>query len=209
MKKQQKIVIVDYGMGNTWSVISAIKHLGYSCNLTSNSNKILNADSIILPGVGSFNKAINRLKDTGTFETIREAVLEKNKKILGICLGFQLMGISSTEDGFNKGLNLIPSKVSHFSLKKTKNCKIPHIGFNYVEFDPRDKFFLNISQNSDFYFVHSYRFKFDNLIGLKAKTFYGETFLAAYHSDNIFGTQFHPEKSQKNGLSLIKNFLDL
>ena len=208
MKKQQKIVIVDYGMGNTWSVISAINHLGYSCNLTSNNKKILNADSIILPGVGSFNRAINKLKDNGIFETIREAVLEKNKKILGICLGFQLMGISSTEDGFNKGLNLIPSEVSHFSSEKIKSYKVPHIGFNSVEFDPRDEFFSNISQKSDFYFVHSYRFKFENLTGFKAKTSYGEKFLAAYHSDNIFGTQFHPEKSQVNGLFLLKNFLN-
>ena len=208
MKNLQKIVIVDYGMGNTWSVISAINHLGYSCDLTSNNKKILNADSIILPGVGSFNRAINKLKKNGIFETIREAILEKNKKILGICLGFQLMGISSTEDGFNKGLNLIPSEVSHFSFKELKNYKIPHIGFNSVEFDQKDRFFLNIPQKSDFYFVHSYRFKCDNLPGFKAKTFHGESFLAAYHSDNIFGTQFHPEKSQLNGLSLIKNFLD-
>ncbi len=196
-------------MGNTWSVISAINYLGYECELTKEKSKIINSDLLILPGVGSYSRAIKKLKLTNIFNFIKEAVLEKEKKILGICLGFQLLGISSEEDGSNNGLNIIPSKVKKFSFQPNNNYKIPHVGFNSVKFNPKDALFSKINQNSDFYFVHSFRFENNNLEGLKSTTFHGEEFLAAYHHKNIFGTQFHPEKSQSNGLTLIKNFINI
>ena len=206
--KKPKIIIIDYGMGNTWSVISAINYLGYECELSREKSKIINADSLILPGVGSFNRAIKKLKDSNIFDFIKEAVINKEKKILGICLGFQLLGMSSEENGLNNGLEIIPAKVKKFSFEPNNNFKIPHVGFNSVNFNPKDSLFSNINQNSDFYFVHSYRFENNNIEGLKSISFHGEEFIAAYHHKNIFGTQFHPEKSQSNGLRLLKNFIN-
>ena len=194
-------------MGNTWSVISAIKYLGFNCELSNNIENISNAEYIILPGVGSFKKGIQNLKDLGLFTLLKNKKFLKNKKILGICLGFQLLGISSTEEGHENGLNLIPLKVDKFKFNKT-HLKVPHIGFNSVIFDCQDKLFQGLKNEADFYFVHSYRFRSDSLDGYISYCDYGEKFLAAYHKDNIYGTQFHPEKSQTNGLILLKNFFE-
>ena len=119
-------------MGNTWSVISAINYLGYNCELTNDIKKVSKSQYIILPGVGSFKKGINNLKELGLFPLLNDKNFLNNKKILGICLGFQLLGISSTEGGYESGLNLIPEKVEIFDSKK--KLKIPHIGFNSVNF---------------------------------------------------------------------------
>ena len=155
---------------------------------------------------GSFKKGIQNLKDLGLFELLKNKKFLIDKKILGICLGFQLLGISSTEEGYENGLNLIPLKVDKFKLDKSQ-LKIPHIGFNSVNFDFEDKLFLGLKNEADFYFVHSYRFRYEFIDGYLAYCDYGEKFIAAYHKDNIYGTQFHPEKSQTNGLILLKNFL--
>ena len=194
-------------MGNTWSVISAIKYLGFNCELSNNIDKISNAEYIILPGVGSFKKGIQNLKDLGLFTLLKNKKFLKDKKILGICLGFQLLGISSTEEGHENGLNLIPLKVEKFKFNKT-HLKIPHIGFNSVVFNSQDKLFQGLKNEADFYFVHSYRFRSYSLDGYISYCDDGEKFLAAYHKDNIYGTQFHPEKSQTNGLILLKNFFE-
>mgnify|MGYP001474303280 FL=1 len=119
-----------------------------------------------------------------------------------------MLGVSSTEDGYESGLNLIPAKVEKFE-SNINNLKIPHIGFNSVNFDNKDRLFLGLKKNVDFYFVHSYRFRFENLDGFLTSCTYGEKFIASYHKDNIYGTQFHPEKSQSNGLILLKNFFDV
>ena len=195
-------------MGNTWSVISAIKYLGFNCELSNNIEKISNAEYIILPGVGSFKKGIQRLKDLGLFTLLKNKKFLKGKKILGICLGFQLLGVSSTEEGYENGLNLIPLKVDKFKFNKT-HLKIPHIGFNSVNFHYQDKLFLGLKNEADFYFVHSYRFINKPLSGSISTCHYGQDFIATYHKDNIFGTQFHPEKSQSNGLILLKNFFEI
>ena len=195
-------------MGNTWSVISAIKYLGFNCELSNNIEQISNAEYIILPGVGSFKKGIQNLKDLGLFTLLKNKKFLKDKKILGICLGFQLLGISSTEEGYENGLNLIPLKVDKFTFNTTE-FKIPHIGFNSVKFQFQDKLFLGLKNEADFYFVHSYRFRYDYIDGSIAYCDYGEKFIAAYHKNNIYGTQFHPEKSQTNGLILLKNFFEV
>lgn len=195
-------------MGNTWSVISAIKYLGFNCELSNNIEQISNAEYIILPGVGSFKKGINNLKDLGLFNLLKSKKFLKDKKILGICLGFQLLGISSTEDGYENGLHLIPLKVDKFTFN-TNNLKIPHIGFNSVKFQCQDKLFLGLKNEADFYFVHSYRFRYNFMDGFIAYCDYGEKFIAAYHKNNIYGTQFHPEKSQTNGLIILKNFFEI
>ena len=203
-----KVVVIDYGMGNTWSVLSALKYIGIDGELSNDKNKISNADCLILPGVGSFKKGVINLKKLDIFKLIINEVSEKNKKILGICLGFQLLGISSTEDGFQEGLNLIPARVEKFEISN-KNLKIPHVGFNSVNYDKNDVLFKNLKTNNDFYFVHSYRFINKPLSGSISTCNYGQEFIATYHKENIFGTQFHPEKSQSNGLILLKNFFEI
>lgn len=203
------VTIVDYGMGNLWSVQSALSFLGYVAKVSSDPDEILRADSLLLPGVGSFRKAMISLQQKGIDQAITEAVQLKGRKILGICLGMQLMGLNSSEDGRTVGLGLIKSEVDKFSLKEIGPNKLPHIGFDLVHRPPGTRLFNGLPNAADFYFVHSYRMLPIRLTGKSAICHYGIEFLAAYEQDNIFATQFHPEKSQANGLILLKNFLAL
>lgn len=205
----QTITIVDYGMGNLWSVLSALRYLGCNAETSSDPDEIARADSLLLPGVGSFRKAMIALKQKGIDQAITEAVQIKGRKILGICLGMQLMGLSSSEDGDTPGLGFIKSTVDKFTLTEIGNNKLPHIGFDLVHSQPGNRLFNNLQKTADFYFVHSYRMLPNGLNGTAATCCYGIDFLAAYEQDNIFATQFHPEKSQTNGLVLLKNFLAL
>jgi len=205
----KKVVVIDYGMGNIWSVVSALKYLGYQAVVSADISEIRTSDSLVLPGVGSFRKAMNSLRKLELDKVIIEEVMESNKLFLGICLGMQLMGISSDEDGETFGLGIIPNKVEKFSQQVLGVNKIPHICFNSVNFSSTSVLFKDISVNSDFYFVHSYRMLPEVLTGGIATCEYGINFLAAYENNNIFATQFHPEKSQTNGLLLLKNFLSL
>jgi len=203
------VTIIDYGMGNLWSISSALQYLGSNAVISNDPGEIHNADTLILPGVGSFRKAINALKKNNLDQSILEAVKTKGTKLLGICLGMQLLGTESTEDGLTLGLGLIPGRVDKFNPQKTKEYKIPHIGFNLVHSRTDAHLFKGLPQAADFYFVHSFRMLADGLIGKTAICNYGDAFLASYEQDNIFATQFHPEKSQTNGLLLLKNFLTL
>ena len=209
MIKNDSIAIVDYGMGNTQSVANAVNYLGYDCLLTSEPDIISRSDSIILPGVGSFNTASNFLTERGIFEAIRENTIDRGRKILGICLGFQLLANSSTEDGNAFGLGFIDGNVQKFDETITGQFKIPHVGFNNVKLPSSKNLFINLESELDFYFVHSYRLLPQNISGEKAICDYGDEFVAAYQNENIYGTQFHPEKSQTNGLRLLNNFLSL
>ena len=202
---KQKIHIIDYGMGNLHSVIGAIEHLGASLEITNDPKTIEMADTLILPGVGSFYKAMEKLEVSGLSEAIAEAVTIRNRKILGICLGQQLMSEYSEEDGGKKGLKLIPGSVSRFN--SSLGVKVPHIGFNQVVSDSNSKLFKSLNQTSDFYFVHSYRLSSMPRPGKSAICNYSGDFVAAYEHENIFATQFHPEKSQMNGLLVLSNFL--
>jgi glutamine amidotransferase len=205
--KKSNITVIDYGMGNLWSVCSALRYLGYNPNVSYDPDQIASADSILLPGVGSFRKAMKALQDKSLDQAIVEAVQTKGRKILGICLGMQLMGISSSEDGETLGLGLINSVVEKFTAMEIDTNKIPHIGFDLVHSQPDSRLFKGLHQAADFYFVHSYRMLPANLVGKVATCDYGVEFLAAYEQDNIFAAQFHPEKSQTNGLILLKNFM--
>jgi glutamine amidotransferase len=200
-----KVVIVNYGMGNIYSVQSALKFLGFESEYTDQPSRIIDADKIILPGVGSFRMAMQNIRSRGLEEAIKESVQLQGKHILGICLGMQLLGTSSTEDGFTSGLGLFEGIVEKF---KNDGFKIPHIGYNEVIPPKNTCLFQNINKNSDFYFVHSYRM-ISTALNEIAVCNYGETFVAAFEQKNVFGTQFHPEKSQSNGLQLIKNFIAL
>ena len=200
-----KITIVDYGMGNIYSLQSALKFLGYDSIYSNKSEDILNADKIILPGVGSFKIAMDNITRLKIDRSIKIAVKENNTPILGICLGMQLLGVSSNEDGFSYGLNLFEGEVTKFI---DQSVKIPHVGFNNVSYPVNSTLYKDIQMNSDFYFVHSYKMKTNKLKGI-GYTSYGENFVASFEQGNIFGTQFHPEKSQTNGLLLLKNFINI
>ena len=205
MKK--KVAIIDFGMGNLNSVKISLNYLAIKNDILDNPKNILDYSHIVIPGVGSFKKAIKNLKKNGFFDTLPQISKNKNQKILGICLGMQLLFESSTEDGDSKGLGILKGKVEKFSFSKVKNIKIPHVGFNQVLFNKKNNFYRDISINSDFYFDHSYRvtdFGDDLNSGI---THYGEEFLSSFNKGNIFGTQFHPEKSQSNGLLILRNFL--
>jgi len=207
MIKQKKIVVVDYGMGNLWSVVSALDFLGADPIISSNPAEITKADAILLPGVGSFRLAMQALVNKNLDEAIKEAVQIKQRKILGICLGFQMLAESSTEDGMTAGLGFIPTPVESFSVQELEGRKLPHIGFNRVSLSNSSSLFDGFKAAEDFYFVHSYRLLAQALPGKKAICNYGTDFLAAYEHENVFGVQFHPEKSQTNGLRLLANFL--
>jgi glutamine amidotransferase len=170
-------------------------------------NVVASAESLLLPGVGSFRKAMLSLNESALDQAILEAVQGKGRKILGICLGMQLMGSRGSEDGDTAGLNLIPSTVDMFTRDEIGSNKIPHIGFDLVRSQPDSVLFQDLPEAADFYFVHSYRMLAHGLSGKAATCAYGIEFLAAYEQENIFATQFHPEKSQTNGLMLLKNFL--
>lgn len=201
------ITVIDYGMGNLWSVLSALRYLGCNATVSGDPDVIANADVLLLPGVGSFRKAMIALQEKSLDKAIVEAVQIKGSKILGICLGMQLMGLSSSEDGDTPGLGLIKTSVNKFSLQEIGSNKIPHIGFDLVHSQTDSSLFKGLQQAADFYFVHSYRMLPAGLSGKPATCHYGIEFLAAYEQANIFATQFHPEKSQTNGLILLNNFL--
>lgn len=205
--KSKKVTIVDYGMGNIWSVANAFKYLNCDIEITSDRRTVEKSQLLILPGVGSFKKAMNSLKELGLDEALTKRVSEEKVKILGICLGMQLMGTSSTEDGMTIGLNLIPVAVDRFTPNEVGSRKIPHVGFDRVQSKQGSIMFRNLTGNDDFYFVHSYRMLSRDLTGFVAVCDYGIDFLAAYEFENVYATQFHPEKSQTNGLQLLKNFL--
>lgn len=202
-----RITVIDYGMGNIWSVLSALRYLGCNPVVSNDPKQIAKAESLLLPGVGSFRKAMITLRETGLDQAIIEAVEIRKSKILGICLGMQLMGIRGSEDGETAGLGLITSSVDKFTSQEIGGNKVPHIGFNLVHSKPDARLFRGLPDAADFYFVHSYRMLPESLSGKAATCMYGVDFLAAYEQKNIFATQFHPEKSQANGLILLNNFL--
>ena len=201
------VTICYFGIGNFWSVISALNFLNYDVEVSSDPSVIKSARTLLLPGVGSFRKAMESIRDLRLDDAIAECVQGRGSKILGICLGMQLMGSESTEDGETTGLNLIPTPIEEFLQDDVGTNKIPHIGFDQVSSSAEMQLFKGLPENPDFYFVHSFRMKPINLPGKSATCNYGMEFLAAYENENIFATQFHPEKSQTNGLILLKNFL--
>lgn len=202
-----RVVIVDYGMGNLWSVRSSLRYLGAEPVVSGDPAVVAGADALVLPGVGSFRKAMQALRVQGLAEVLSEVVLDRKRKILGICLGMQLLAEQGTEDGESPGLGFIPGVVGRFTREELGSLKLPHIGFNQVSASPRSRLFRGIASPADFYFVHSYRLLPTALPGEPSLCPYGIDFMAAYEYENIFATQFHPEKSQTNGLKLLNNFL--
>ena len=199
-----KITIIDYGMGNIKSIIGALKYLGVKdITVSSNLSEIASADKLILPGVGSFPMAMNNIIRLNIDKYLKETVIMNKKPILGICLGMQLMGVSSSENVFCNGLGFIQGIVREF---KNSNLKIPHIVFNQIDIVQNSRLFQDLDNFSDFYFVHSYQMTSDDNIN-QSICHYNHDFIASYEKGNIAGVQFHPELSQTNGLKLLNNFI--
>ena len=202
--KQPSIVIVDYGVGNTRSVSNAISALGYrKLKISGDEADILNADALILPGVGAFEACAKRLRERHLDALLHEAVLERKKSILGICVGMQLMATASEEGGIHAGLDWIPGRVTRLELPD--NYAVPHVGWNNVGQKGKDVLFSRISGSPNFYFDHSYHYQCDPAF-VTAECDYGNHVTAAINKENIYGVQFHPEKSQNNGLRLLRGF---
>lgn len=202
-----EVVIIDYGMGNLWSVASAVRFLGFTPVVTSETSIISSAESLILPGVGSFRRAMHEIKSASIDQAIFKSLENPKTKLLGICLGMQLLGVSSTEDGLTEGLGLVKNTVTKLIGSNEVSIKIPHVGFNRVQMPKESKLFDQISIVASFYFVHSYTMQILDDSSKYATTTYGHKFVAAIESGQIFGTQFHPEKSQKSGLKVLEGFL--
>lgn len=200
------IVVIDYGMGNVGSVKNALDFLGAASMLSRKAEDLEKASHIILPGVGAFGDGMNNLRKFGLIPVLQEEVLKRKKPLLGICLGLQLLAERGEEGGVREGLGFIKGTVRRFRVDSTK-FRIPHIGWNDVSPIGDPLLFKGIS-STIFYFVHSFFLEPTDKDMIAATCFYGEEFTAAIRKENIFGTQFHPEKSQKSGLALLKNFIE-
>jgi imidazole glycerol-phosphate synthase subunit HisH len=204
--QDMKIVIVDYGMGNLRSISGALEFLGYNeVVISSHRETILKADRLILPGVGNFGSAISNIRSLELDLALEVAAFERSTPILGICLGMQLLGISSTESGYNTGLSFYEGRIGFFD---DIGLPVPHVGFNQVVCQHDMRLFNQIDNNSDFYFTHSYKMASSGE-GLVSTCDYGGDFICGFEKDNIAGVQFHPELSQENGLALLKNYVEL
>ena len=198
------VAIIDYGMGNVASVQKALNFLNVKNVITNEHSVIKNSTVILLPGVGSFSQGMNNLNERNLVDLLTEEVMIKQKPFLGICLGMQLIMETGNEPHECKGLGWIKGEVKKFELL---DLNIPHMGWNNIQV-LNNKYF-NKLENSDFYFIHSYYVKTTNDQDIAATVNYGFDVVASVQKDNIFATQFHPEKSQTAGLSLLKTFFDL
>ena len=200
------IAVVDYGMGNLRSVEKALNRIGCNAKITSDKDEILNADKLIMPGVGHFRKGMENLNKMDLMDPLNKAVNEKKIPFLGICLGMQLM-TNFSEEGNCRGLGWIDTEVSKFKFEKESGLKVPHIGWNTVKIIRESIFFTAADLGHEYYFVHSYYIGNSGNADSIGTTFYGLEFVSCFQKGNIYGVQFHPEKSLKSGLSLIMNFI--
>ncbi len=200
------IAIIDYGLGNLRSVEKIIQRAGHTPVISSNPDVLQNADKLILPGVGHFSKGVNNLKEKKLWDTLQEEVIQKQKPILGICLGMQLM-TNFSEEGNVSGLAWIDAETKHFPA--SDKLKIPHMGWNTLITKKNSPLAQEINETNEFYFVHSYYVACNKKEDILFETNYLLNFTSGFQKNNIYGVQFHPEKSHKAGLTLIKNFLAL
>jgi glutamine amidotransferase len=201
------IAIVDYGMGNQHSVLNALRYLGVEAAVTADPDTVRRADRVILPGVGAFGAAMENLNRTGLRAAMNEAVLQRGRPFLGICLGMQLVAAKGTEKGLFEGLGWIDGEV-RLMTPTDAGLKLPHVGWNDIVLAQDLPLFQGLKKERAFYFVHSYAICPENPAHVAATCDYGGAFVAAVYRDNIFATQFHPEKSQKNGLTILENFAE-
>ena len=206
------VIIVDYKSGNISSVINSFKEVAENkvkIEVTSDVSKIKSTDKVVLPGQGSFKSCVNALQSiNGLVDCLNDFVMNKKKPLLGICVGLQMFADFGYEESETKGLGWIPGKVTKINNRDGK-YKLPHIGWNEINIVKDSKIFKNIKNKSHMYFVHSYEFVPNNQNAISATTEYSSKHVCAIEKENIFGTQFHPEKSDKLGLQIIDNFMRL
>lgn len=202
------IIVVDFGMGNLRSVLHKLGKLNIPAIVSSDPEEIKKASKIILPGVGAFGAGINNLKTLGLVDVLNHKVLIEKTPILGICVGLQLMAQRS-EEGNAKGLGWVDADVCRFQFEKEANLRVPHVGWNTL-IQKKDCCLLNnIETNQRFYYTHSYYLKSNHPADIVATTRYGDEFVAIIQRENIFGVQFHPEKSHRRGIEIYKNFVEM
>jgi glutamine amidotransferase len=206
MKKT--LAIVDYGMGNLNSVKKKLYRLKTTASITSNPKDIIKADKIILVGVGHFAKAMKNIKELNLLDTLNEVAIIKKKPVLGICLGMQLMA-NDSEEGNSEGLGWLDANVRKMQVDDTLRFKIPHTGWNKITQSKKSHLMKGIPESSEFYFVHSYHLMSNETSNILNETEYCFKFISAIEKNNIFGVQYHPEKSHDIGEVLLKNFISL
>ena len=201
-----KLGVIDYGASNIFSVVRALNSLGASTIIVKKPEDFKNTDKLVFPGQGSMGACLKKLSENNLKDSLIDAL--NNYPFLGICLGLQILFSESEESKGEKGLNIFSEKIKKFSEFEDKSIKIPNMGWNQVEISQYHFLLEGIKSNEDFYFVHSFASKEANQNEIYSKTFHGEIFNSAVGKDNIFATQFHPEKSGKSGLKILKNFID-
>lgn len=203
------LTIVDYGMGNYGSIENMFKKIGYKTLVTSNVEQIAQAKKLILPGVGAFDHGMKHLQSLGLIEILNTKVIEQKIPFLGICLGMQLLGQTS-EEGQLAGLSWVPVKTKRFAFTDLdKKLPIPHMGWNFIAPQKPSILLEGLKEEARFYFVHSYHLVSEKKESCLATTHYGYEFISMVEQENIFGVQFHPEKSHRFGMQLLKNFAEL
>lgn len=200
------LIIVDYGMGNLGSIENMFKRVGVNAIVSSDFSEIRKADKLLLPGVGSFDRAMEAINKQGLRSILDEKALEEKVPVLGVCLGMQILTNGSAE-GKQRGLGWIPGEAHKFNVND--GLKIPHMGWNVTMPVQNSPLTQGLDDNSRFYFVHSYCVQTENPAHCILKTKYGQDFASGIQKDNIFGVQFHPEKSHKFGMQILKNFASL
>ena len=200
--KNAKVCVLDYGSGNVASVYNLINRLGYDIKVSNKVEDIKKSSHLILPGVGAFGSSVEKIKNNISIELLSDEVKVKKKPFLGICVGMQVLAEKGLEFGSHEGLGWIEGTVEKINAKV-----LPHVGWNNIEIKKNSPIFSNIKNASDFYFVNSYAFKVKDNNFIIAETTYENKFCSAVQKENIFGVQFHPEKSQKVGQDIIDNFL--
>jgi glutamine amidotransferase len=204
--KKQEITIINYGLGNIGSVQKAVKRIGFDSVVTADIERIKEASALILPGVGNFMLGMYKLKELGIIKVLNEVVLGRKTPILGICLGMQLM-TSHSEEGDCEGLNWVKGKTKRFV--SSERLKVPHMGWNNLDIQTESQIFENVTSEDFFYFVHSYYITDVSAESVLSHTRYGIEFVSTFANNNIFGCQYHPEKSHDAGLKLLNNFCNI
>lgn len=208
MPNNQNIVIIDYGMGNLRSVYNKFRQLKTPAIVSSKPEDVLQADKLILPGVGHFANGMKNLKAYGLIDCMNEKVIHQKVPILGICLGMQLF-TSYSEEGNTQGLGWVDAQTLRFTITDTKKWKVPHMGWNSLEIKKNNTILNHINTGNMYYFVHSYHVACNNDKDVLTTSVYDYEFVSAIQKENIYGFQFHPEKSQDSGMLLLENFVKL
>ena len=200
------VTIIDYGVGNIGSIANMLKKVNEDSVITSDIDRIKNAEKLVLCGIGAFDDGMTRLENMGIVDVLRQKVMQQKTPILGICLGMQLF-TKGSEEGNKPGLGFVDANTKRFRFDGAKQLKVPHMGWNYVKSSKPSPLLTEMYEEPRFYFVHSYYVELDQPENELLKCDYGQPFTAAFERENVIGVQFHPEKSHKYGMKLFENFV--